>query len=132
MPQRRTFAFGLGCAVIATATAGIASRAWAQPPARPIALPPRPGNGQVPGRFQAGAGVASGALPGVYVVVDVDAGAETLRLRDVGGQTEVVHVRDSVFDLGALKPGDQVEVDFLVPEPGRPRLEAGGLWKVQP
>lgn len=131
MRQRRTFAFGLACAALAAATGGIASRAWAQRPARPIALPPRPGNG-VRGRFQAGAGVASGALPGVYVVVDVDAGGETLRLRDDGGQTELVHVRDSVFDLGSLKPGDQVEVDFLVPEPGRSRLEAGGLWKVQP
>jgi len=70
-------------------------------------------------------------MPGVFVVVAVDAQAETLRLRDEGGRTGIVHVNADMFDLESLKPGDEVEVDFLVPGHGSTRLEAGGLWKVQ-
>jgi hypothetical protein len=114
------------------AVAGIAPAARAQRPAHPIARPPgqRLGGALVAGRFDAGGG-GTGASPGVYVVVSVDAQAETLQLRDDGGRTGVVHVNGDSFDLASLQPGDEVEVDFLVPEPGRPRLEAGGLWKVQ-
>ena len=75
--------------------------------------------------------MASGALPGVYVVVGVDARADTLQLRDEGGRTAVVHVKDHVLDLASLKPGDEVQVDFLVPEAGSTRHEAGSIWKVQ-
>ena len=85
----------------------------------------------IPGRFDPGGGVASGARPGVYVVVAVDARTDTLQLRDEGGRTDVVHVSDRVSDLDSLKPGDEVEVDFLVPEAGSTRLEAGSIWKVQ-
>lgn len=122
MLQRRTFVTGLGLA-------GIAACAWAQRPAHPIARPPRPGR-QVPGRFNTG-GVASGALPGLYVVVGVDAKAPGLQLRDDSGRTGLVYVNEDLFDLETLKAGDEVEVDFLVPEPGSTRLEAGGVWKVQ-
>ena len=85
----------------------------------------------MPGRFNPSGGVASGPLPGVYVVVAVDTRAETLQLRDESGRTGIVHVNADMFDLESLKPGDEVEVDFLVPEPGSTKLEAGGLWKVQ-
>ena len=85
----------------------------------------------MPGRFNPGGGVASGPLPGVYVVVGVDTKAATLQLRDEGGRIALVHVNEDMFDLASLKPGDEVEVDFLVPDPGSARLEAGGLWKVQ-
>lgn len=133
MLQRRTFASGLARAGIAAAAIGSAFSAWAQRPTHPIARPPRPQPGQplIPGRFNPEGGVASGALPGVYVVVGVDTKAETLKLRDEGGRTDVVRVNEGVFDLESLKPGDEVEVDFLVREPGRTGLEAGGLWKVQ-
>jgi hypothetical protein len=131
MLQRRTFASGIACAGIAVAAIGIAPSVWAQRPAHPIARPPRPGQPLVPGRFDPGGGVASGPLPGVYVVVDVDTKAETLKLRDGGGRTDVVRVNEGVFDLESLKPGDEVEVDFLVPGPGSTGLQAGGLWKVQ-
>ena len=127
MLQRRTFVSALGSAA---AILWIAAPARAQRPAHPIARPPRPAQPLVPGRFNT-SGVASGALPGVYVVVDVDARAETLKLRDEGGRTGDVRVKESVFDLESLKPGDEVEVDFLVPEPGSTGLQAGGLWKVQ-
>ena len=133
MLQRRTFVTALGRAGMAAAAVWTVSNARAQHPARPIARPPglRPGGPLVSGRFEAQGGVASGALPGVYVVVGVDARADMLQLRDEGGRTEAVHVKDHVFDLESLKPGDEVEVDFLVPDPGGTRLEAGNLWKVQ-
>lgn len=120
--QRRTFVAGFGLA-------GIAACAWAQRPAHPIARPPRPGLA-VRGRFDAG-GVASGPLPGLYVVAGVDAKAPGLQLRDESGRTEFVLVNEDIFDVETLKPGDEVEVDFLVPQPGSTRLEAGGVWKVQ-
>lgn len=122
MLQRRTF-------VTVLALAAIAAGAAAQRPAHPIARPPRPGP-PGPGRFNSG-GVASGALPGLYVVVGVDINAATLQLRDEAGRTDVVHVNEDMFDLETLKPGDQVEVDFMVPDPGSTRLEAGGIWKVR-
>ena len=104
----------------------------AQRPAQPIARPPgqRLGGAILAGRFGAGEGVAGGASPGVYVVVAVDTQADALQLRDQTGRTELVHVNERSFDLASLQPGDEVEVDFLVPSPGSTRLEAGGLWKV--
>ena len=131
MLQRRTFASGIACAGIAATAIGIAPSVRAQRPTHPIARPPRPGQALGPGRFDPGGGVASGPLPGVYVVVDVDTKAETLKLRDGGGRTDLVRVNEGVFDLESLKPGDEVEVDFLVPGPGSTGLQAGGLWKVQ-
>jgi hypothetical protein len=133
MLQRRTFLSGLGRAGIGAAAFWIASSARAQRPAQPIARPPglRPGGPRGPGRFDPEGGVAAGALPGVYVVVGVDARADTLQLRDEGGRTAVVHLNGRLSDLESLKPGDEVEVDFAVPGPGSTRLEAGGIWKVQ-
>lgn len=128
MVQRRTF-----CSALAAA-AGVllASTAGAQRVTNPIARPPgeRAVGALVKGQFGA-SGVAAGATPGVYVVLAVDAQDDTLQLQDDGGRTAMVHVNERAFDLGALKPGDEVEVDFLVPERGSTRLEAGGLWKVQ-
>jgi len=124
MLKRRTFTSGLAAGALC------ATSALAQRPTNPIARPIRPRLDRplVAGRFDP---VAGGALPGVYVVVAVDARAETLTLRDEGGRTGVVHVNDDLFDIDTLKPGDEVEVDFLVPQPGSTRLEAGGIWKVQ-
>jgi hypothetical protein len=128
MLQRRTFTSGLAAGALCAATSALAQR-----PANPIARPIRPRLDRplVAGRFDPGAGVAGGALPGVYVVLAVDARNETLQLRDEGGRTGIVHVSDDLFDIETLKPGDEVEVDFLVPQPGSTRLEAGGIWKVQ-
>src|SRR5262245_47678284 len=110
----------------------LASQAWAQRPSQPIARPPRqrPDRPLVPGRFNPDStgGVPAGPLPGVFSVLAVDAKADTLRLRDDGGRTGVVHVDPDLFDIESLKGGDQVEVDFLVPGPGSTRLEAAGLW----
>ena len=128
MLQRRTLVSAIGCAMAACVAPG----AWAQRATQPIARPPgqRPGGPLARGRFSQEGGVASGALPGVYVVVAVDAEGETLQLRDDDGRTALVHVNEDRFDLGSLKTGDEVEVDFFVPNPGSNRIEAGGLWKV--
>ena len=133
MLQRRTFVSGLGSLGIAAAGLWMLSTARAQRPAQPIARPPgmRPGGPLGAGRFEQEGGVGSGALPGLYVVVGVDAAADTLQLRDESGRTGVVHVNDHVFDLDTLKAGDEVEVDFRVREAGSTRFEAGGIWKVQ-
>jgi hypothetical protein len=119
--------------VLCGAVCAIASGARAQRPAQPIARPPgqRLAGALVAGRFDADGGSGAGASPGVYVVVRVDTQDDTLQLRDDGGRTGLVHVNGDSFDLASLQPGDEVQVDFLVPEPGHTRLEAGGLWKVQ-
>jgi hypothetical protein len=67
----------------------------------------------------------------LFTVVSVDTRAATIRLRDDGGRSGIVHVGDGAVDLDALKAGDLVEVDFLVPEPGSTRLQAAGIWPVQ-
>ncbi|MCG2594432.1 hypothetical protein LZ009_16770 [Ramlibacter sp. XY19] len=102
--------------------------AWAQRPAHPIARPIRP---LAPGRFDWRDGVAGGAMPGIYTVVSVDSGDETLQLRDQEGRTGLVHVDGDIFDFDEVKAGDEVEVDFKVQDPGVKRFEAGGIWKVQ-
>jgi hypothetical protein len=131
--QRRTFLCGLARAGIGGMAAGVACSAWSQRPAQPIARPPgdRPNRPLRPGRFDPSDGVASGPQPGVFVVVAVDLQDETLQLRDGTGRSGMVHVNADMFDLESLKPGDEVEVDFVVPGPGSTKLEAGGLWKVQ-
>ncbi len=133
MPQRRAFVSGLASTIVGAVLIVIAPGARAQRPAQPIARPPgqRLAGALVAGRFDATGGVATGALPGVYVVVAVDTRSDTLQLRDETGRAGVVHVKEHTFELESLKAGDEVEVDFVVPEPGSTRLEAGGLWKVQ-
>jgi hypothetical protein len=128
MLQRRIFLSGLACAGV-----GLGSSVRAQRPAHPIARPPRlrPDGSILAGRFGAGDGVASGALPGLFVVVAVNAKDDTLQLRDEGGRTDTVHVNGDMFDLESLKPGDEVEVDFVLPQPGGAKFEAGNIWKVQ-
>ena len=132
MQRRRTVLSSLGRLGIGfVGMSAMTADAWAQRPARPIARPPRPDRPLVPGRFNPDTGgIAAGPLPGVFTVVAVDTQGDTLQLRDDSGRSGKVHVDPDLFDLESLKPGDQVEVDFLVPEPGATRLEAGGIWKV--
>jgi hypothetical protein len=131
--QRRSFVSALAGAGVGAVTIGLVPGAGAQRPAQPIARPPGQGPNRplVPGRFGSDDGAASGAVPGVFVVVGVNTQDDTLQLRDPTGRTGLVHVKEHTFDLGSLKPGDEVEVDFVVPEPGRTKLVAGSLWKVQ-
>jgi hypothetical protein len=131
--KRRSLLCRLAAAGLGAAAMGLAPGARAQRPANPIARPPgqRPNRPLAPGRFASSDGVASGPLPGVFVVVAVDKQDETLQLRDGTGRTGIVHVNADMFDLESLQAGDEVEVDFIVREAGNTRLEAGGLWKVQ-
>ena len=132
MLKRRSFLSGAPAAAVAAALAACASGARAQRPAQPIARPPgRLAGALVAGRFESSGGGGSGASPGVYAVVSVDTRADLLQLRDADGRTGSVHVNDHTFDLASLKPGDEVEVDFAVPDPGSTVLQAGGIWKVQ-
>ncbi|MBC5782253.1 hypothetical protein H8N03_04805 [Ramlibacter sp. USB13] len=116
----------------AAAGCAIALIVRAQRATQPIAGSPRQRLGQAlaKGRFGTD-GVASGAQPGVFVVVAVDTRADTLLLRDEGGRTDTVHVNAAKFDLDTLKAGDEVEVDFVLQPEGSTRLEAGTLWKVE-
>ena len=131
--QRRTLLSEFCCLFVAAlAIAAPVRQATAQRPAHPIARPPRPDRPLAPGRFNPSAdSVARGPMPGLFTVVKVDARASTIQLRDDGGRTGVVHVDGDMIDLDALKPGDFVEIDFLVPEPGSTKLQAGGIWLVQ-
>jgi hypothetical protein len=133
MLQRRSFVSGGLTAVAAAALATLAPHARAQRPVQPIARPPgqRLAGALVAGRFDASGATDTGASPGVYVVVAVDTRADLLQLRDEDGRTGSVHVNEHTFDLDSLKPGDEVEVDFAVPEPGSKVLQAGGIWKLQ-
>jgi hypothetical protein len=110
--------------------------ALAQRPAHPIARPrpPRPDQLPAPGRIYwvDGAGVAQAPAPGLFTVVAVDTRANTVQLLDDGGRSGTVLVDRDIFDLGALQAGDQVEVDFLVPDPGSSVIAAAALWKVEP
>jgi hypothetical protein len=107
MLRRRTFVSGLGRAAVAAASIWCASNAGAQRATQPIARPPgrRPGGPLGPGRFAWQGGVASGALPGLYVVVGVDAKGDALQLRDADGRIQgKVNSRQSGASLPAATP----------------------------
>jgi len=131
--QRRFLLRGLVRASAGALSIVLVSSARAQRPSHPIARPPgqRPNRPLMPGRFDSSDGGASGPQPGVFVIVGVDTRDETLQLRDSTGRIGIVHVDVDLFDLESLHPGDEVEVDFIVRQPGNTKLEAGGLWKVE-
>jgi len=55
-----------------------------------------------------------------------------LQLRDDSGLSADVYVDPDLFDLSTLQTGDQIAVDFFVPEDNDDRLEAASIWKVEP
>ena len=132
--QRRTLFSRLGSVCIAAVGLGglMGNNSWAQRPSQPIARPPgqRLAGAMVAGRFNAG-GVAGGAAPGMFTIVSVDGKASTMQLRDEAGTTAPVYVNPSMFDVDTLKAGGQVEVDFMAPVAGSPKLEAAGIWPVE-
>jgi hypothetical protein len=134
MQRRRLFLsrlFRLG--FTAASSAAMVRGAWAQRPSQPIARPPGPPGSNrpfLPGRFSTDSTVATGAYPGVFTIVAIDADDHTLQLRDGSGRTGLVHIKPNLIDITTLQPGDQVEVDFVIPEKGSTKLEAGAVWKV--
>ena len=69
--------------------------------------------------------------PGVFVVVDVDDHGRTVRLRARNGVAADVVVADEVYDVSKLRPGDRVQVDFLVPNDDKERLAAAAIWPLR-
>ena len=67
---------------------------------------------------------------GVFTVSAVRARDNIVRLRDADGRSADVYVDPDVFDLSTLEAGDQVGVDFFVPEEADDRLEAASIWKL--
>lgn len=70
-------------------------------------------------------------LPGVFVVVDVDDYESTVKLRARNGATADVVVDDRVYDVSTLKPGDLVQVDFLVPNDNEDAPAAATIWPLR-
>jgi hypothetical protein len=69
--------------------------------------------------------------PGVFSVVAVDPYERIVRLRARNGAAADVYVRDGVYDLAKLKPGDRIQVDFLVPDDVDKRLAAATIWPLR-
>jgi hypothetical protein len=128
--KRRTVFAASASAALALALAMAGANSVAQRPARPIALPPRPSGPIGPGRFP---GVVDGVIrtqpPGVFVVRAVSERDNIVQLSDPNGRTAGVYVGPDVFDVSELKPGDEVVVDFVVPENSNARLVAAAVWK---
>lgn len=135
--MRRTFLKDLGRAGLALALGSMTAAVSAQRPAHPIARPrpPRPDRPVAPGRFypvESGGTAGAAPLPGVFTVVAVDTRGGSVQLRDEGGRSGSVQVDPELFDLETLSSGDQVEVDFVIPEAGSTKLQAAGIWKLEP
>ena len=119
----------LGVMTLAAPAIAIAQRP-AQPTRRPRP-PGRPDLPLLPGRLPQ-TSAAGGPVPGagVFAVSAVRARDNIVHLRDADGRSADVYVDSDVVDLSTLEEGDEVAVDFLVPEEGNNRLEAASMWKL--
>ena len=89
---------------------------------------PGPGGGIVGRPNVSGQGINYAPQPAVYAVLSVDADARTVQLRAADGRTGFVQVGESVYDLGKIKAGDKIKVDFIVPDEKNPQLRAASIW----
>ena len=87
-----------------------------------------------PGRLRpyATGDAAGGSLPGVFKVQAVKGRDNIVQLRDEDGRTADVYVDSRLYDLSTLSEGDEVAVDFFVPDDSNDRLEAASIWKLDP
>lgn len=69
--------------------------------------------------------------PGVFVVLAVDDYARTVTLRARNGVTADVVVDDRAYDVSKLRPGDVIQVDFLVPNDEGEPLAAATIWPLR-
>ncbi len=92
-------------------------------------LPGRPGRPLRPGGFYGG--MNYGPAPGVFIVNAVNTRDSLLQLRDQDGRTADVYVSPRLLDLATLKAGDEVVVDFFVPDDKDDRLEAASIDKLE-
>lgn len=118
-------------AVMALATPAISIAQRATQPVRRPRPPGRPDLPLVPGRLPQ-TSTTGGPAPaaGVFTVSAVRARDNIVRLRDADGRSADVYVDPDVLDLSTLQAGDQVGVDFFVPEEADDRLEAASIWKL--
>jgi hypothetical protein len=70
-------------------------------------------------------------VAGVFDVLEVRPSDRVIKLRAKDGKTADVHVQEQVYDLGKLKAGDKVRVDFFQPDEGDTRLRAAGVWPAE-
>jgi hypothetical protein len=119
----------LAVMALSTPTISIAQRAT-QPIRRPRP-PGRPDLPLVPGRLPQ-TSITGGPAPaaGVFTVSAVRARDNIVRLSDADGRSADVYVDPDVLDISTLQAGDQVGVDFFVPEDADDRLEAASIWKL--
>jgi hypothetical protein len=76
-----------------------------------------------------GGGLNYSPKPAVYAVISVDPDERTVQLRAADGRTGTVYVDEAVFDVSALKPGDKIRVDFVVPDGTNKGLKAASVWR---
>ena len=132
--KRRTVIIGITQAGFAAALTALAARAIAQRPSRPIARPRPPGWGNrplVPGYLYPQSGGVAGPAAGVFTVASVRPRDNIMQLRDDSGRSADVYVDSDVFDISTLQEGDQVAVDFFVPNEGDTRIEAATVYKLE-
>jgi hypothetical protein len=86
--------------------------------------------GPFAGRFYEG-GTNYAPAAGVFKVNAVDTRENIVKLSDADGRTADVYVNPRSFDLTTLKPGDEVAVDFFVPDDNDDRLEAASIYKLE-
>ena len=115
--------------VIALATPAISIAQRATQPIRRPRPPGRPDLPLGPGRLPQ-TSATGGPAAGVFTVSAVRARDNIVRLNDADGRSADVYVDPDVFDLSTLEVGDQVGVDFFVPEEADDRLEAASIWKL--
>lgn len=126
--NRRAFvtdmvAIGVGLIALVSGSGVLAQRA------RP-GRPGHPGGAVRPGRFYEG-GMNYAPAAGVFKVNAVDTRENIVKLSDADGRTADVYVNPRSFDLTTLKPGDEVAVDFFVPDDNDDRLEAASIYKLE-
>lgn len=81
-------------------------------------------------RNQPNGGVANPVANGVFKVVSVDSYARTVKMEGAAGTIDV-YVGEGVYGISKLKPGDQIQVNFLVPDGLSNKLSAAGIWPVK-
>ena len=75
-------------------------------------------------------GVASQPNNGVFQVISIDSYNRAVQMQGSGGSPFTVYVGEDIYDISKLKPGDRIQVNFLVPDGlGDPnKLKAANIW----
>jgi hypothetical protein len=97
--------------------------------ALPPAMAQRADGGE--GRRMQGGGINRAPMPQVFEVVSVDSYSRTVTIRASDGATGDVHVPEGVYDLSKLKPGEKIQVNFLVQDSNNQKPAAANIWPVQ-